>query len=48
MKWVAVYLLSLALFVVISAARDDPDDEEMVKFKEFKVIGEFTLAGESI
>jgi hypothetical protein len=38
MKLVAVYFLSLALFAVISAAHDDPEDEEMVKFKEFKVI----------
>nr|CAH0103408.1 unnamed protein product [Daphnia galeata] len=36
MKLIAVYLMSLAFFVVISAAIDDPDDEEMIKFKEFK------------
>ena len=37
MKLIAVYLMSLAFFVVISAAIDDPDDEEMITFKEFKV-----------
>lgn len=38
MKLVTVYLLSLfAFFVIISASPDDADDEEMVRFKEFKV-----------
>lgn len=37
MKLIAVYLMSLAFFVVISTAIDDPDDEEMITFKEFKV-----------
>ncbi|KZS12656.1 Uncharacterized protein APZ42_022798 [Daphnia magna] len=37
MKLVTVYLLSLfAFFVIISASPDDTDDEEMVRFKEFK------------
>jgi hypothetical protein len=45
MKLIAVYFLSLAIFVVISAAQDDPDDEEMVKFKEFKVITRFYTKG---